>query len=398
MPTYQPVNPSLVAFNPSQVSDGMMTAFNLSRALEDIKAKKALQAELENTRKNRLEAQNAQNALIAAKSQAGLGLVNPQTALEQGQIAQQMTLLQPTTDAKLSDLAFGTAKNNANIGNLGLLASVDKAKAEADLSTIGPVAQAAVAEAGSRAATAKEDTQNATLRGSAQAADYRLKAKQALGDYDRYDKEQQLVVSKLNDALENAETDQDVLRLTRQAKLDKEKADIDYVKAHAKYLEAQGLSLPTKASEKISAQIAAASAEKHRLMSEKFVLPDGSVGNLASYLEIVYPQGGTEPTGKVGGFMGIGKSTAKQNKIAEDMLRQYELQDKTISILTRQRNKALGIEGTPDLAIPVEQFNNAAPKQMSPNDAEALKWLQANPQDPRAPAVRKKLAEKLGNI
>jgi len=170
MPQYTPVNPSLVAFNPSQVSDGMMSAFNLAKALEDIKSKKALQAELDTTRKQRLAAQNAQNELIAAEAGAGLGLVEPQTALKLGEIGQKQRLLEPTTNARLSDLAFGTAKNNANIGNLGLLASVDKAKAEADLSTIGPVAQATVAEAGARKSEAETSVALADLKRASTAA------------------------------------------------------------------------------------------------------------------------------------------------------------------------------------------------------------------------------------
>lgn len=347
MPQYSPVNPSLVAFNPTSVSDGMMNAFNLAKALEEIKSKKALQAEIEATRQKRIEAANAKNTLGAATDTSALGLVEPQTALELGKIGQQQTLLEPTTKSKLSDLYFNTAKNEAFQPNLRLLASVEAAKGQADRSTIGPVSQATIAEAGARKATANEDAQNATLRGSAQAADYRLKAKQAIGDYERYDKEQQLINSKLNDALENATTDQDVLRATRQAKLDKEKADIDYVKAHAKYLEAQGINLPTKSSERLSAQINAASAEKHRLMQEKFMLPNGENGNIASYKQLVYPEGGETPTGKDSGFWGTGiaKKGFKPQDIPEDMLRQYDLQNKTISILTRQRNKALQSEG-----------------------------------------------------
>ncbi len=389
MPTYSAVNPSLVAFNPTSVSDGMMNAFNLAKALEEIKSKKALQAEIEATRQKRLAATNAQNELSASRDTASLGLVDPEAALKLGKIGQQQTLLEPTTKSKLSDLSFNTEKNQAFQGNLGLLASVEAAKGNADLSTIGPVSQATIAEAGARTAGANEDTQNATLRGSAQAADYRLKAKQAVGDYDRYDKEQQLVNTKLSDALDNAKTDQDVLRATRQAKLDKEKADTDYVKAHAKYLEAQGLNLPTKSSEKIAAQIQAASSEKHRLMQEKFVLPDGSVGNLASYIQAVYPEGGTEPTGKTGGFLGIGKSVMKPNPLAEDMLRQYQLQDKTIQVLTRQRNKALSGEGLSDEIVDVSSMQ---PQRQLPASGKTsalrvgeikngYKYLGGNPND-----------------
>lgn len=61
MPQYTAVNPSLVAFNPTTISDGMGDAFRLAQQYEQLKASKALQAELAATRSGRIGAEQAKN-------------------------------------------------------------------------------------------------------------------------------------------------------------------------------------------------------------------------------------------------------------------------------------------------------------------------------------------------
>lgn len=69
---YTPVDPNLVAFNPNEVTKGVLSAYQVAETQAKLKAYQALQQELDATRQSRIGAQNAKDVLGAATDTGAL--------------------------------------------------------------------------------------------------------------------------------------------------------------------------------------------------------------------------------------------------------------------------------------------------------------------------------------
>jgi hypothetical protein len=72
MPQYSPVNPSLVAFNPTALTDGLRSGVDLKMLLEKLAAQKAAAEENALTKDKRIGATNTINEVLAARGQKDL--------------------------------------------------------------------------------------------------------------------------------------------------------------------------------------------------------------------------------------------------------------------------------------------------------------------------------------
>jgi hypothetical protein len=374
MPVYTAPNPSLVAFNPAIAADGMMQAFQLAKELENIKAKRALQAELEATRQSRIAQQNALSNLDVgragmegsllpdleaakraqyqatgmtaipeaefslAKISAQKPLFQPEADLRMGQISNSKTLLPQELAAKQAELAFSTERARTMMPTLALEADYRTKNMNADLRALEPLTDAKIQDATLKTKKSKIDEgyveEDAKASRGARDMDTLLKGSQVAENY-----------------------------------------------ARANYYGKGGATKATN----YAAQIQAASAEKDRLLDTKFLMPDGkTVGNLLTYRQLVYPEGGENVSGKTGLIF---KDPMVKNQMAEDMLKQYQLQNETIARLTALRNAALLEEGGQPSGGSKDQ------SQISPQDEAALKWAQ-DPKNAKSPHL-KGVVEKL---
>ncbi len=97
LPRYTPVDPSLVAFNPSAATSGIMDALKVGATLDKIRAERAAQAELAATRPTRVGATIAQDKLLEAIATKRLPNVSDQAATEAAELLARRALAGETT-------------------------------------------------------------------------------------------------------------------------------------------------------------------------------------------------------------------------------------------------------------------------------------------------------------
>lgn len=152
MPTYTPLDPRSVVFNPGVIADGALSSIQIAQALAQQKAFAQAQAELAATREGRLGAMNAQNLaaiqLAPEKNIADIALARQQAAVAPSQ-----------TDVAL-------AGNKDQLANLALKESLrgftdDTARTKAQVeNAIAPLAgDAAIRNLNNDAETAPKEHQ-----------------------------------------------------------------------------------------------------------------------------------------------------------------------------------------------------------------------------------------------
>lgn len=243
MPSYTPVDPSAVAFNPNGFVQGAGQSLELFRLVEKLKADKALQDELSSTRANRVGATNATNLSTI--------LTEPERAKDVlAGYRQNDALRDSDTKAKLARMNLSFATDEAELPNVipaaklrGSMIDSDLTllkpktefgikKYENDLRALEPLTDASIAEAAAREAEAKSSV--------------------ALADMSKRLKESQmdLALHGLQFAKENLPTSQIIEQYTLQDKYqnlekdlkqgrDLKEVEIDLKKANAEY--ARGL-------------------------------------------------------------------------------------------------------------------------------------------------------------
>lgn len=117
MPQYVAPNPGLIAFNPQQISNGVLSSLQIADALARRKAFLDQQAELEATRQARIDAELARSGILTGTAQGQIAgtnaqnqsLVNTLPATDAAKIAtaNQLAAITPAqTPGLLADLAF----------------------------------------------------------------------------------------------------------------------------------------------------------------------------------------------------------------------------------------------------------------------------------------------------
>jgi hypothetical protein len=259
MPTYTPVNPSLVAFNPTEVSDGMLKAFRISNALEELKASKAKQAELAATRSARIAMENAVAGSNTAKAVAETPMHAQRTGYESQKIDLDSRLLFPKFEYELGDLGFKTARTAANKEMLPSVIDTEKAvnkaagdKAKAEAAYVAPEALARASMADANRAAANNAISNADAQGKLQG----MKTQDEIANFN---------------ALSAIKTK---LALRAEEMYD---ADLEAKKAEAQYRKDMGAAANLKGAAAVKQEVAGLQRYLDSLMKTEFLSPDGKM-------------------------------------------------------------------------------------------------------------------------
>lgn len=315
MPTYVAPDPRLVAFNPSIVATGMGQAFALAQQVEDIKRSKALQAELEATRIERIEAENAKNRSIATlagpESQNRLQTLmaaQPNIAskglLEGEQIASSRTTLPLETSARLANLEIARQRDVASLPNVPVFAKWEGAKLASQMSALPSQTAADIAGNIERTTTATANTNLAAPRAAYEAqrlgsagrdlSDKETLRSQALNlagqeitskSRDYADQEtlrsdmMAVKKAKLDDARKNGASDLEIERLTKRADLEIKYSVADWHAAQAEKLLSESGASPDKEKLQIKIQSELSQAEMNLEKVKKAL----TIGRLAEY-------------------------------------------------------------------------------------------------------------------
>lgn len=161
---YTPVDPSLVAFNPSQLVNGAMDATKLAASIQKYQTDKAISAELAANRQARIEADKAKLALLTQTDIAGQQLVNPRVADELGK------------------LNFNQQLREGELGNLPTRLLADQAGYNRTIQTTPDAIKAANAAAQASVGQSNSTIANQGLATEAEAERLRLLENKAFND------------------------------------------------------------------------------------------------------------------------------------------------------------------------------------------------------------------------
>jgi hypothetical protein len=292
MPQYSAVNPSLVAFNPTAISDGMLQAFQIAKQYEALKASKALQAELEATRSGRIASTNkGYDVNIAAGDKTlrqmprveeieGLGFdakaktIMPEADFRLLQMEQQGRAMPRITDQAISNADFNIAGNTARVGNLPTIADAEKQAA---------LAQTATSQNTISLAPQQRATDEAKLKFGATTAD--------LGNI-MAPMGAQLEAFRLGDQMGHAGEDAARKRASQDIDILLKNSQIPENLARAEYY-AKGGASSGGAAPNYANQIAALERAQQMVEAREYTGPDGEkVKGLAAYKGAVYDDKG----------------------------------------------------------------------------------------------------------
>jgi hypothetical protein len=336
MPTYVAPDPRLAAFNPSLVANGMGQAFQLAQQVEEIKRSKALAAELEATRTNRLAAQNAQNLATATVAGPQSQLDLSKIALAEHQVPQAQTIGDLTfayqermipEQGKLGVLQRGSALTNEPYlaGEQRQKAALGISRAAGEQTILPDVLSAEAAKARQTTAEANVGTNLAGAKGSLVAANISSQLKDLSDAESVGSKKLEVLKNKLDDELENAKDDADRDRIYKNFKIDESAANAENLRAHGKALGAGKASDPVVILSKFHTMQNQIMSEQTKLLQTKVPDPngDGQIP-LAAYISNTRdPNTGTVGTERTG-FLWLNKSGKKTNSEAEKLIDQLK--------------------------------------------------------------------------
>lgn len=329
MPQYTAPNPSLVAFNPTQVTDGMLQAFQIAKQYEALKASKALQAELEATRTGRIASTNkGYDVALAAGDKTlrqmprveeieGLGFdakaktIMPEADFRLLQMREQGRAMPAVANKTISDSEYGIARNNANINNLPVIAEADNAAARA------------------QTATSNNTIALAPLQQTADAAKLRFGATTAdLGNI-MAPMQAQLEAFRLGDQMGNAAQDAATVRESKRLSAELVKSQIAENLAQAEY----ALGLGRQSSGRVETPIERAK-KLQALIKELDTMKVGDgTRTLSTYLSDTYEGDKVKQTG-----IPFFKSPVEQDLIGDFYLKQRKLYQQELLNIQNQMN------------------------------------------------------------
>lgn len=241
MPHYSPLNPSLAAFNPSQIASGAMDVASLVKAIEKIKSDRALQEELNALKQKRMGATVAGYDTEIAKAEAFNPILYKQAAAAGATADATVKTSAPLADALVAEAierqavapnrgAVTIAQADEDLSNIKPIGEAKRAQAgmmtrqgAIDLATFGPRKETAVkaAEGDAQRADMSEGLKNAQLSIARQAATFAQIGAPA---------EFQLRMNEINDRLKNATTDAELSREIKRADAKLKYAQADYAR------------------------------------------------------------------------------------------------------------------------------------------------------------------------
>jgi hypothetical protein len=354
MPRYTAPNPSLVAFTPQPIAAGMLDTFKLAQQYENLKASKALQAELESTRQARIAQQNALANFDVSRTGVETGLLQPRADTELASLESKRALLPAQTSAGLAGLTIQEARDKAGLANVQPFAKYEGEKIASDLSLLGPLtdarkaqAQAQVAEAGNVVALAPE----ALAAGRAKLG---LEKTQAELGQQVAPLEAGAKIIELADKITNAKTDAERRRYSQELNMQLVQSQIAENLAQAKAMP-RGVD-PVQALGRFHTMQSQIINEQQKILSTKVPSPtdEGASMTLAMYLAATREPGtdqvGTERTG----FLWRNKSNKKTNAEGERLALQLKNLDSQLEDIQNESNKFFRREIMPEPQSPVK--------------------------------------------
>lgn len=389
MPRFTPADPTLVAFNPTSAADGMLQTFQLANSYEKLKASKALQAELEATRKGRIAAEDARNSITTGTAPGVIDATNAtntsiaglqpfKTAYEVANLESLGRRLPSQEAAAIAGSNFTTAEKTAFQPNLDLLSQLQAGQTRSNLNLLNPMEANNLARLSASTAQYQGDLRNAGTKELAERMTMDAKIKDMQADEVLRDNRIELARKKLDDQLAHFTEDQDIARATKEYDAEVKKANAAYLTKHGDYFERGGAARPTNDAQALS-QL---QLEATRLETSKFLLPNGDITDLAGYRAATRnPDGSIKQVswGNGKGFLDWSQTPVVQNPRSseEAKLLQYQNLLRQQDMILARLNKD-ATTGAPDGG------KNSAPALRVGDIVDGMRWRGGNPNDPKS--------------
>lgn len=233
MPHYTPVDPGLVAFNPSALTNGVLEQFKVANEAEKLKAFQMQQDELNQLRQERIATAHAKLQNEAGQAQSETVLRGPTTQNALYGLETQSQLQPGARTLALTGQGFDIqqlpVKRQLESDILATNAAAQPDKSVATLNT------AATEAAKSEGALGRVDTEQLTADQQAEIAQKNAEFEAATqGDT------QEVKLAKIRDELQHASTDLDVKRLGALLENQVKQATVNQLNARAAYELGQG--------------------------------------------------------------------------------------------------------------------------------------------------------------
>ncbi len=375
IPQYTPVDPRLVAFDPTQISNGVLSAFQVVDNYKKMQAFNKAQAELDATRAGRIASTNsgyeanisdndlrlATNPLTGearnANSRATIAIAPKQTELQGLQLA--------------GDLATQPAKNELNAAAVAHQQEVQPRQQTLEIADLQQ--KAADMDLNLQTQHQKALAENQALLRAAELAD----PKHALD------------VADVHDRLANQANDAALRRQKLQLEIANIQAHNEALRAQAAYNLGQGRAPGTPKT--IDQMITAKQTQIKNLSSQK--TPSGKTVDV--YQAETYNPDGTL---KNGGWFGLGAPLAK-DPIGESILANRRTVQRRLDQLIQSPDyigePSIAAPGAASSGITPITVPGLAPVKSTPTtqteDQKALEWASRHPEDPRSAIIMQTL-------
>ncbi len=292
MPEYTPVDPRLVAFNPAAIPEGILSSFKIADTYKKMAAFDKLQKEYDSTRDQRINATGLGHDADALRSLQALELTPMETKLRAGEFAQKIK--QQPLQGLLSDAALQHQMDSQPYKQDVELA--DLMNQFGNIENTGRIS----------ALNSQNDLALAERRGEMESTESAVK------------------LQSLNDALKNATTDAERMRLLKDAQLELTYAHTESALADAMYKRGEG----RQSGHNIDRTNSDINAIQRYIDSlDKKALPNGKTLNV--YIDQTYNPDGTRKTEGVWGF----QTPVPIDPVAERMIKNRNIQQKRLDAL-----------------------------------------------------------------
>lgn len=340
MPTYTPVDPSLAAFNPAEITKGMLNHFQMQGTVAQLQAFKQHAQEVADTEAQRTQIlkQQAEQDRLKLESAAALHKYDIDRRIAEAKAAKieaegRETVAPSATEdtlAKYRQMAT-LRPGTTELGLLGQTRDIGMAKADVELLPFAIAAKKSQAETQARQAAGElgrvETTEGVKDINASMALDTAKFAEGLLPA------QQQLVAFKLADDLKNAQTDRDKQR----AHLD---AQNTLLLMQAKKFEAEAAGTgrfekdPFTKYSKVQAAISNLGMQESRLWNQKVPIPGTKTeGDMAQYLQATR-KGGIYGGADKSTWLGLGAPVPKDPAV-----------EQTLEMVQRIRKERARLEG-----------------------------------------------------
>lgn len=399
IPSYTPVDPRLVAFNPGSFTNGILSAFDVAKTYDQMKAYKLMQDELAATRDKRIAATGTGYDASIARDTGTIQTEPLKTDAINAQnqalknlvpIQGQFDVQQAKNNIALQPGAFKLAQGQQDIG----------------LQNQPYDAEAQLASRQLEAAT-RDNTQQAAILNSSTGLT------QAQFDNSSIDTKNQIILNRLNDELVSAKSDKERKDALEQAHIDLAKAQAEEAKARGQFDLGFGRQTGSHTDRSVAEIIGL-----QKTIDEINKSAPGGVA-LSEYERNTYGDAGYSPGSKVQSHLSwshpISGEPATKNQEADMLLARRAALNSRLNDVIRNTSfdgrmpvvapptgiTPITVPGlTPGTMVPVTQPSAIAQppavtqRQLTSQDEAALQWASENPGDPRSDIILQRLGYK----